>query len=438
MSEMVKTQVYIGVAIVLIVLAYFWKPGQAELDVNEIIGTELFKDFKSADMATSLTITNYDNNFGKPVTFQVTRDPATKQWIIPSEDNYPVAVPADDNPANPMGNPHGGLNDDKNQMQTAATALIGLEVLGVASEVPKDHQLFGVVEPRADLAAGSKGIGMLVEIADAKKNKLVELIIGKADAENQAQRFVRVRDEDVTYVVKVDVDSFTTELSSWIEADLLNLNALDIRSVALKDYSILEVVDPRTNRPIKQLMQRSDTALSWNQEESKWTIEHMLQYKEPNQPTPTELAENEELNSEQLNNLKNALDDLKIVGVKQRPDESDQETLVEYGYYPFPTTDENNQPVNDVRSANGEVHVSMQDGIKYVLRFGDIAPLDSVKSTSEDATDGNYRYLVVLAQLDPTQIPEPELTPELTPEPDADGGHRLDRAGSLGRRIGSS
>ena len=392
MSEMVKTQVYVGVAVILVVLAVFWKPGQVEMQLNDMVGKDLFAKFTSADAATNLTITNYDTNFDKPVNFQVSRDKKTDQWIIPSEDGYPA--------------------DAEEQMQKAVTALIDLEVVDVASEVAKDHELYGVLEPTNDVAAGSKGVGMLVEVADVRKNKLAHLIIGKQDANNNELRFVRVRDEDVTYVVKLDLTNFTTEFNEWIEEDLLSLNPLDIRTVALKDYAILEVVDPRTGGPIKQLIQRSDTALAWNQEESKWNIGHMHEFKEPNEPTPTELSENEELNSERLNELKNALDDLKIVGVKQKPADTNQVKLQEYGFYPFPTTDENNKEIDDVRSANGEVHVSLQDGIQYLLRFGDIVPLDAVKATSEDSTDKIYRYLVVAAQLDKSQIPPPMLEPE--------------------------
>ena len=362
------------------------------MQLNDMVGKDLFTKFTSADAATDLTITNYDTNFDKPVNFQVSRDKKTDQWVIPSEDGYPA--------------------DAEEQMQKAVTALIDLEVVDVASEVAKDHELYGVLEPTADVAAGSKGVGMLVEVADGRKNKLAHLIIGKQDANNNELRFVRVQGEDVTYVVKLDLTNFTTDFNEWIEEDLLALNPLDIRTVALKDYAILEVVDPRTGGPIKQLIQRSDTALAWNQEESKWNIGHMHEFKEPNEPTPTELSENEELNSERLNELKNALDDLKIVGVKQKPADTNQVKLQEYGFYPFPTTDENNKKIADVRSANGEVHVSLQDGIQYILRFGDIVPLDAVKATSEDSTDNIYRYLVVAAKLDKSQIPPPALEPE--------------------------
>ncbi|MFP6670609.1 MAG: DUF4340 domain-containing protein, partial [Pirellulaceae bacterium] len=392
MSEMVKTQVYVGVAVVLAALAVFWKSGYVEMQLDDMVGKDLFAKFTSADAATDLTITNYDTNFDKPVNFQVSRDKKTDQWVIPSEDGYPA--------------------DAEEQMQKAVTALIDLEVVDIASEVAKDHELYGVLEPTNDVVAGSKGIGMLVEVADARKNKLAHLIIGKQDANNNELRFVRVRGEDVTYVVKLDLTNFTTEFNEWIEEDLLSLNPFDIRTVALKDYAILEVIDPRTGGPIKQLIQRSDTALIWNQEESKWKIGHMHEFKAPDQPTPTELSENEELNSERLNELKNALDDLKIVGVKQKPADTNQAKLQEYGFYPFPTTDENNKKIDDVRSANGEVHVSLQDGIQYVLRFGDIVPLDTVKATSENSADNIYRYLVVAARLDKSQIPPPTLEPE--------------------------
>ncbi len=392
MSEMVKTQVYVGVAIVLAVLAVFWKSGQVEMELNDMVGKALFAKFTNADTANNLSITNYDTNFDKPVNFQVTRDKKTDQWVIPSEDDYPA--------------------DAEEQMQKAVTALIDLEVVDVASEVAKDHELYGVLEPTTDVAAGTKGVGMLVEVADEQNEKLAHLIIGKQDANNNELRFVRIQGEDVTYVVKLDLTNFTTEFSEWIEEDLLALNPLDIRNVALKDYAILDVVDPRTGGPIKQLIQRSDTAVAWNQEESKWAIGHLHEFKEPNKPTPTELSENEELNSERLNELKNALDDLKIVGVKQKPADTNQIQLQEYGFYPFPTTDENNNKIDDVRSANGEVHVSLQDGIQYILRFGDIVPLESVKATAEDSTDNIYRYLVVAAKLDKSQIAPPELEPE--------------------------
>ena len=394
MSEMVKTLIYVGSAAVLALVALLWQPGQVEQSLDEKVGQELFEDFDTADTATNLTITRYDTNFDKPIKFQVNRGKATDQWVIPSEDNYPA--------------------DAEEQMQKAATALIDLEVLGIASETPKDHKLYGVVEPSADLAAGSTGVGMLVEVANAKKDRLAELIIGKTVADEEEKRFVRVRNEDVTYVVKLDVTNFSTTFNEWIESDLLSLNPLDIRTLALKDYSILEVLDPRTGGAVKQLMQRSDTALSWNQEESKWNIGHMHEYKEANQPTPTEMAENEELNTERLNELKNALDDLKIVGVREKPDDTNQVQLQEYGFYPFPTKDENGEPIDDVRSANGEVHVSLQDGIQYVLRFGDIAPPDVVQSSSEDSSEEIYRYLVVMAKLDPSQLPPPELQPEIT------------------------
>ena len=151
MSEMVKTSIYVGSAILLALVALVWQPPEVEQSLDEKVGQSLFEEFQSADTATNLAITRYDTNFDKSVKFQVNRNKATEQWVIPSQDNYPA--------------------DAEEQMQKAATALIDLKVQGIASEIRKDHELYGVVEPSADLPAGSSGVGMLIEVADTKKNK---------------------------------------------------------------------------------------------------------------------------------------------------------------------------------------------------------------------------------------------------------------------------
>ena len=49
-------------------------------------------------------------------------------------------------------------------MRDAATSLIDLQVLGIASEDTKDHQIYGVIEPdKQKLEASQEGVGLLVE-----------------------------------------------------------------------------------------------------------------------------------------------------------------------------------------------------------------------------------------------------------------------------------
>src|SRR5439155_13153251 len=96
------------------------------------------------------------------------------------------------------------------------------------------------------------------------------------------------------------------------------------------------------------------------------------------------LGPQEELNKTKLDDLRNALGDLKIVDVRRKPEGlgnslrissdklSDQQImqLRDYGFYASPAPD----GTLDIYGANGEVIVDTKDGVQYVLRFCEIAP----------------------------------------------------------------
>src|SRR5206468_1418239 len=86
----------------------------------------------------------------------------------------------------------------------------------------------------------------------------------------------------------------------------------------------------------------------------------------------------QELNDQKLNDLKSALADLKIVdvqrktpgmiaflkGEKQGITKADVQSLQSHGFYLVQ---------GDLYSDQGEVQVQMKDGVRYELRFGEIA-----------------------------------------------------------------
>src|SRR5687767_434858 len=113
------------------------------------------------------------------------------------------------------------------------------------------------------------------------------------------------------------------------------------------------------------------------------------------------MAEGEELAKTRLDDLKNALDDLKIEGVDRKPegltgdlaldkellaDEKLISSLQEHGYFISGPDEEN----PEIFSRNGEVNVDCKDGVRYVLRFGDVA---SVEEGTE--IDKLNRFLLV-------------------------------------------
>ena len=62
-------------------------------------------------------------------------------------------------------------------------------------------------------------------------------------------------------------------------------------------------------------------------------------------------------------------------------------------------------------SNQGEVVVSLKDGVEYVLRFGDVA-VGTENEEGEDDASGTNRYLFIMANFNESLIPPPELEPE--------------------------
>ena len=386
MSELKKTLIYVGVAIVLAVVALASRPRQPEFVIQEKVGKALFDDFQDPTEAASLEVVRFDESLGELHTFSVAKESGTGRWVIPSHSNYPA--------------------DAENQMRDAATSLIGLNVLDIASEQEGDHKDFGVVEPdKEKLKVGDEGIGLKVAISNQKGKPLARLIIGGKVKGSEDQRFVRVVGQNPVYVAKIDPQKLSTKFEDWIEKDLLKLNSWDIQQIKLKDYSVVQ-----TNRGA-MLDRRFDVSLTYNNDDYKWKLDEMTTYRD-NKATPGKLGEAEELNTDRINDLKNALDELKIVDVRRKPkglganlkadqsfmkNQENVESLVERGFYIDPNG-------LDLWAANGDMQVAMKDGVEYVLRFGNIAGADAGGDQSK-----LNRYLFVSAKLDQSRIPPPQL-----------------------------
>ncbi len=403
MNEWTKTGVFGGLALVVVVVAVISKPRIENVALHEMEGKLLFADKldeENRDTAARLEIVTFDEDFGELRRFAVGKHKETGQWSI-DPDQYPA--------------------DNQEQLVEALTALTGLKVIGVHSEVQQDQEACQVVEPDIDeLSTVSSGVGTLVTVRDKTNSEMVSLVIGKKVSEEGNQRYVRLPDNNVIYVVDVDTGPLSTDFKDWIETDLLDLASLDIRSVLLKDYALIPTSQGRL-----QMQMKSDIHLGWNTEESAWALDNMVQYKE-NEPTETALLDDEELNSQTLNDLKFALDELEIESVKKKPEGLGADlgvdsslannpeglrSLQELGFFPV-----QNQQGDGIEllSANGEMHVSLQTGVQYVIRFGEIVA--DISAEAEDI----QRYMVVTAMLDESMLVPPTLEPETPAEPEAE------------------
>jgi len=386
----------------------------------------LFPELSDASKAASLEIVSYDDELSTLHPFKVLQSGGV--WVLPAHQNYPA--------------------DAKEQLAAAATALVDLKLLDVVSKSPGDHETYGVIEPDPEkIKPGMTGVGQLIEIRDGSGNKLARLIVGKedkrrvgADAGGRTLRFVRKAGQDPVYRVEVDTSKFTTSFDDWIEKDLLKLSPWDVRRLGLEDYSLVAVES--NGRVGVQLDRKYRVDLAYDDKDAKWSLVKLEAFSKEGEPKEEKLADGEELASGKLNDLRNALGDLKIVDVARKPsglsgelkaEESftnDREAVTsmqQRGFLPLKT--------GEILSTDGETIVGMKDGVEYVLRFG--APTtvagDSKAAGKDDEEakeekgaepekdaggETSGRYLLVMARFNEQLLDKPTLDP--LPEMPAD------------------
>ncbi|MBA64070.1 MAG: hypothetical protein CMJ76_17070 [Planctomycetaceae bacterium] len=407
MNNIIQTCIFTALAVGSVVAAVLTSDiGETDSQQNrrsiakQDEGKPVFEGF-TAQRAVELKITTYDDPTARIKSFSVKRD-ATGQWVIPSHNNYPA--------------------DAAEQMASAAAAFSTLEVKEVIDVDSSAHEDYHVVEPNTEtLDVGTDGVGTLITVTD-EEGISYSLIIGAKvikgvdagiDPRMQQSYYAARRPEsDIVFTVDLNMNIFETDFPKWIDTNLLGLNGLDIRQLAIQDYII--GLNPEGS-PI--MLRRSNSSLVLDEVDLIWKLDNMVQYDQNTQePFTIELTENEEIDLDRINILQSALENLTIEGVMRKPavlrpdlkitpqaiaDEKTSETLTRLGLFGDPNTTIDN--MMDLKSANGEIHISLQTGIKYILRFGE------VDSTS-GATDSVQRYLFVTTAFQPNMIPVPEYT----------------------------
>ncbi len=370
----------------------------------------LFPELSDASKAASLEIVKYDEALATLQPFKVVQSGGV--WVLPSHQNYPA--------------------DAKDQLAAAATELVDIESLDVVSKSPADHETYGVIEPDPDkIKPGMTGIGELVEIRDAGGTKLARLIIGKEDkrpagagAAGRALRFVRKAGQDPVYRIEIDTSKFVTQFDDWIEKDLLKLSPWDVRRLTLDDYTLGAV--EAEGRMMVQQDRKNLIDLTYDDKDAKWSLTKLEAFTAGNKPNDEKLGDSEELASGKLNDLRNALGDLKIIDVARKPAGFSAELKAEEKFASDPEAVASMQqrgflPLKsgEILSTDGETTVGMKDGVEYVLRFGagttvagEPAATESGKP-GEEATAGETagRYLLVMAKFNEGLLEKPTLDP---------------------------
>ncbi len=419
MNETVKTLAFLILAAAVVLVAIVTRPSLHVAAPEKMADQPLYPEFDPLSVA-SLEIVEYDEDMATVRPFKVARleVKGKTRWVIPSHDDYPA--------------------DAKDQVASAAAGLMGLKPLSMVSDNLGDQQEYGVVDPDPNaVKVGATGVGIKVIMKDQAGKDLLALVIGKEVRDRPGQRYVRKVGDAAIYVVEAKTDKLSTKFDNWIERNLLQINTFDMKEIQIRDYALKE-----TNQGLA-IAQNGALQVDYNDTATpKWSLTHDEKFvpddKSPGggRWSPVKMADNEELNTAKLDEMKGALDDLKIVDVSRKPaglsadlkvaadftsHREALESLEEKGF--FPGQMEANGPT-ELFSNDGEFRIVMKDGVEYILRFGDIAGRGSAKTDQKDKAAekegeqnkekkdaGLNRYLFVTAEFDPDIIAKPQLEP---------------------------
>lgn len=422
MTEAAKTitLMIVGVLVLGVAVVASYRP--APEPVQEGVGTLLFPDFTDPTVAKSLEISTGSDGPNSVKRFKVAQQHGNT-WSLPSHSDYPAEA--------------------KDQVAAVANTFIGLKILDKVSDTAADHELYGVIEPKVDKTTpGQAGVGKLVAVRDAAGKDLAQLIIGKKAPSNAAanphidpktlseNHYVRRTGQDQVYLAALNANKLSTRFQDWIEPDLLKLSPWEISNVDFQDYVVDLKMSPDGRLALDSYNRKSDIQVGFNSANNDWKLDKFTLYQN-NKPTPGKMADNEELNTAKLNDMRNALGDLKIINVARKPagmsgslkadksflkDPEAGKSLIARGFYPVALGD---GPL-DILASDGEVVVGMKDGVEYLLRFGRVGPpvpKEELANTNNGAEKSDVpmlsRYILVTARFNdkllakPVQIPVP-------------------------------
>ncbi|HET6426225.1 MAG TPA: DUF4340 domain-containing protein [Planctomycetaceae bacterium] len=400
MNEIQRTLTFAVTAVVSLGLAWVAAPGTPRpLKEFQEVNQEFYPDFKDADAAKQLDVIAYNPDTAEARVFGITFKDGL--WRIPSRYNYPV--------------------DGKDRLAKCAASVMQLKREGLAGQRASQHAEFEVVDP-LDESSESLKRGQRITLKDEKGTVLADYIIGKEVPNRSGYYYIRKPKEPATYIAKVELQ-LSTKFADWIEPDLLKLDGMKLNGVTVDSYTV--VID----RGRGKITGRQQNVLKRKDSSSNWTMEG--------------LDEKEEVNQDEVRKLVNALDELKIVGIRPKPiklqrdlrldsgiklDENIALDLETKGYFFAPTPEGGLQ----LFSKEGDVIASTNEGVEYLLHFGEVfsgseeeiefgfAKSDDAAKTDEkkddadakkDTADGKKksRYLFVTTQLNAEAIgPKPE------------------------------
>ena len=375
MTEIKKTLITAGVAVLLGVVALVSAPRRSLPDAFFDVGQPFFPEFVDPESAATLEVVEFDEATASATPFKVTN--RNGLWTIPSHHDYPA--------------------DGADRLANAAADIISVIKDDFRSDNIADHEALGVVDPTDETMTTLQGRGTRVTFKASGEEVLADLIIGNSVPGRGGLHFVRVPGQKRVYAARLNAD-ISTAFEDWIETNLLDVERDQIERITLNEYFI----DERTLSVVRQ----GEFVLT--KKEDEWTANAV----------PT----GQEVDTTQANVLVGAIITMKIAGVRPKPpglsgnlrqafeegqiSQADVQALTSRGFYP--TAD------GGLLSNEGEVLVRTTEGVVYTLRFGEIVygrgeaiVIGDETSDEKETGAGENRYVFITAEFDQSMFPEP-------------------------------
>ncbi len=411
MSENARTMAYGVVAVVSVIAAGAYSTVTAPSSVEgfSLVGNEFYPDFTDPRSATSLRLAAFDAESAKQNVFMIEQKDG--EWVIPSHFDYPA--------------------DARERLNKTGNSVIGIKRGPQKATRESEHKDLGVLDPMEEEITEFEGRGKRITMKNAKGDVLVDYIIGKKFKDDGDLYYVRAPGENEVYLAEIDVD-VSTKFSDWIKDDLLELNGGDLRELTVNKFSIDEQRGTITGQEVNVL--KRDKSFD------PWKLDGLKE-------------DSEELKKTEIDGMVTALDDLKILAVRPKPEGLNPDLTVKPGMSQglarfleielrskgfFISGGEKAR----LLANEGNLQAATEAGVVYTLNFGEIFSgseeeiqfgSDKTKdeeSGDEKAKDGEEtkaellddtkqsRYLFVTAAFDPKYLGEKPSKPEEPKRPE--------------------
>ncbi len=309
--------------------AYSMRPQELPPVSFEDTGEPFFPGFEDPTLATSLSVVKWDEEAAKVVRFSVEHKEG--RWVIPSHHDYPA--------------------DGTERMGKAAASFIGVRRDVYYGDNPDDHAAFGVLDPEGNDGKGDER-GKRITIKDAAGTVLVDVIVGKSIPDKQGMFYIREPASKRVYGSKLELN-VSTNFTDWIEKDLLRVQRDEIVKVHYDPYQVDEAAGKviGSNPVLATVQTGEDGRETWVPAEGMT------------------IPKGKQLDDMKIRQIATAIANIKIVGVRPRPERLTLPALQSKGFFVTPDG-------RQLFGNEGQASIVTKDGIVYTLYFGEIT-LDS-------------------------------------------------------------